>query len=451
MKGMGLYRGKRDPRMRHLTHSLAGGLALLLASTCGNGVDARRTRIVLITADTLRFDSFTAAGMPHTRRFAEAGLVFENAFAACSTTQPTHASIFTGLHPWQHGVTRNGAVLEEDHETLAEHLLAQGFDTAAFVASFPVHSKFGFAQGFRTYRDDFVLGYSGFEQWGGEQVVDGKFHSPADWVTDAAIAHMQASEAPRQFLWLHYFDPHDPYGDRGEQRVGLGRLKSLAASGDPTLPNALEQARSLYEFDVAFLDEALGRLFAFLERDGEDRETHVLLTSDHGESFGEEGALGHGFRLTREQVHVPCFLVSPRVEPGIREDYVGSVDVAATLLALAASPASPKEGHDLLAGESQREAVFGMRKVFKRNRSRSEGAAPTEAEGPWFFLAGKDGLLAGNSERVFRDDVGDREADFEASAGVRTLFSLFERQLAGTETRDVVDQETLDILKSLGY
>ena len=110
---------------------------------------------MLITLDTLRADGLAPRLMPRTAAFADRGLRFERAYAATATTQPTHATLFTGLHPWEHGLTRNGRVLAAGFDTLAERLRAAGFETAAVVASFPLERRFGFAQGFDSYEQEF--------------------------------------------------------------------------------------------------------------------------------------------------------------------------------------------------------------------------------------------------------------------------------------------------------
>ena len=148
--------------MRSL-RALVLGLAPVF-SGCAGEAPRDRVRVVLITFDTLRYDHLPVVGddfrdwpyaMRRTLDFVDGGVVFENAYSTTSTTQPTHATMFTGLQPWVHGVTRNGVVLDESHVTLAEELRAAGFETHAIVASFPLHEMFGYAQGFDTFDDDF--------------------------------------------------------------------------------------------------------------------------------------------------------------------------------------------------------------------------------------------------------------------------------------------------------
>ncbi len=145
---------------------MSSGLALLLA--CGSGGEQRPVRRVLVTLDTLRLDVFAggeSSPLERTRRWADRGLVFERYYSATSSTQPSHATLFTGLHPWQHGVPRNGVLLAEEHLTPAEQLALEGFRSGAVVSSFPVHSSFGFAQGFDVYSEEFSEGH--MKRWNG--------------------------------------------------------------------------------------------------------------------------------------------------------------------------------------------------------------------------------------------------------------------------------------------
>src|SRR5262245_66566182 len=110
---------------------------------------------------------------------------------------------------------------------------------------------------------------------------------------------LDAATGDRQFLFFHYFDPHDPYGDADARPLALARLLERRKLDPAGFENLLEQARRLYDRDVEELDQALGVLLDRLAADSRRFETHVLITADHGESFGELGGLGHGQRVTR--------------------------------------------------------------------------------------------------------------------------------------------------------
>lgn len=440
---------------RGLVGRCATGAALLLAAAliaCSGAWKEPGIRIVLITLDTLRFDSLLGVDgdpgdMPRTAEFAKRGQIFHRFFSSSSATQPAHASLFTGLHPWEHGVLRNGNVLDDDFRTIAERLEEEGFETAAVVSSFPLHPLFGFEQGFNFFDHQFDLDLAG-PTWQGTQVQGGRFYRLADRVTEHALRLLEEAKTPRQFFWFHYFDPHEPYGDTDGGGMRLIELYDLARRGDPGLDKKLRTARARYDRDVQELDTHLGRIFSRLQEDGGTWETHVFVVSDHGESFGESRALGHGSRVTREQVQVPLFIVSPDLAPGNREDVAGSVDVTAAILSLAGVSTEALPGRDLTRpSDGQESLAFGM-----RSTEPGPFGDPRKETRLRFFLARGSALYAGDSERIIEEDDENRVVgDDTVSAPIRNLFKTFETAMRDVTVHERVDEKTLEALRALGY
>lgn len=435
-------------------------------------------RIVLITVDTLRKDAWEADAkgrvpMQRTLDRALEGLVFEHAYAASSSTQPTHVSLFTGLHPWEHGISRNGLRIGSRTELLAERLTRAGFECHAVVSSFPVSGVYGFARGFASFDDEFDRALVDSAAWNETAVGEDGFYTLGDEVTRRALAVLDAAGGRRQFLWVHYFDPHDPYGDsfrvpveeeeddtgapraQSVKEVDVATLRQAARARDTRLAPALVKARSLYRADVERLDVWMDTLLARLEADADEFATHVVITSDHGESFGEDGSIGHGHRVTPVQVHVPLAVISPRVErPAALGVPAGSVDVHATLLDLAGLPAAAGSGISLLetpAGLALRESsgfVYGMRRTFAEPRldSRTDGSTPAMDE-PQFFGASAEGFFMGNGSGIVRYP-GEAPSEF---LPVLDRFTVFEAELAGQEADEVTDEASLEALRKLGY
>lgn len=404
-------------------------LAALLSVGCSQ---AKPVRVVLVTLDTLRYDRFAGeqACMPELRELAREGLVFDQFYSATSSTLPTHASLFTGLHPWEHGVPRNGTVLADEHRTLAERLQAAGFRTAAVIASYAVHGKFRFDQGFDVYLDE---------------LEDGHFNR-AEVVTRAGLSLLDELEGDDQFLWLHYFDPHPPYGVSAGSNLRTAALHQ-AASRDPALvPPLLARIVKLYDHDVAYLDASLAEVLRRVLDERDAYETHVVVTADHGESFGEDGAFGHGKGLWRPQVHIPTILWSPALEPGARGDVAGSVDVLPTLLSLLGRPAEPGlPGRDLTRASSERTQALGMRRTFVEpfEDVRADGSVVRVFE-PSFYSV-RDGVLSiGNRESVSGEGAAN-------DSELRQLFGEFEATLAAQPVHELTDDETQDGLEDLGY
>ncbi len=425
-------------------------LAVLIPA-CGRV--GKPTRVVLVTLDTLRADRLGESTMPLLWARAQKGVVFQHFYASTSSTQPTHATIFTGLEPWQHGVTLNGAVLDESRDTLADRLKADGFSTDAVVASFPLERRFGFAQGFDSYYDTFEHQQGTAKptgHWAGVEVEE-DFYSLADSITARAIGAIDAARAPRQFFWFHYFDPHAPYGDTAGEGVKLEDLTAKAKSRAPDLDALLERARAEYDADTRHLDRALERLFARLDADADRFETHVFLTADHGESFGEEGALGHGKRLIRSQVHVPGILISPRVAPAVRSDAAGSIDVMPTLLALAGSSDAERFlGRNLVEPpRAEQKPTLGMRRTFPKpfKDVYTDGTVVT-VHGPQFYLVRDGRLYIGDKEQLGGEDPSPSPALAER---VRAIFAACELELSATAGREDLRPETQRALEALGY
>jgi arylsulfatase A-like enzyme len=456
--------------------ALAGLVLALAALGCR---EPRPVRVVLVTLDTVRLDCLLppqpaaaapgaeaegGSGMPLLFARARSGALFERFYAATSVTQPSHASMLTALHPWEHGVVSNGQVLPESVVIVPEVLREAGFATAAVVASFPVASRFGFGQGFDSFYEEFTEDPVADRRWEGHDVPEDRFYSLADTVTDRALERLDeldgsaGGESASQFLWVHYFDAHDPYGDTGEgPRHAVPRALTLIEQGKDVGPLLVELRRA-YDRDVAFLDRHLDRLLARLEADAGRFETHVVIASDHGESFGEGGALAHGMRLTEEQIRVPLVILSPRLPPGVRPDVAGSVDVARTLLALAGVAAGEPwtRARDLaagLAGPAERGAAgaLGMRRTFwtkNPTELRTDGTVHSLSE-PLFYAVDRSGRVFRGNGRGLSETPP--EAGAETVRGVERLFALFEERIAGGTAPAAADDETLEALRALGY
>lgn len=443
---------------RPLSSALLAALLGLSTLSCGGGEG--RVRIVLITLDTLRWDAFAPrAGaeptMPRLAEWARDATVFEHYYSATSTTQPTHATLFTGLHPWAHGVPFNGATLAAEHQTVTERMRALGFYTAAAIASFPVHHQFGFDQGFAEYRDEFTMG--DVDTWSGVEVEAEGFHSEANYIVQQATELLDGAQGDRQFFWFHFFDPHAPYGDSVKGKKNLNPRNVIDLIRDGADPDQMcAEARAAYDRDVKYLDRALSRLLQRIAEDGDRFETHIVIVSDHGESFGEGRSLGHGKRLTPEQIHVPLIISSPRVPAGRRSEPVGTIDVTATLCALAGIPDLPV-GSRALTGDPAAigpGVVMGMRRTFNEpyREARTDGSIEViEPSNRRFYLVEDGVMYTGNANGVTIEDAESEPEQGEAAARHRALFEAIEQDFnaVGFEAQD--DEQTLEILRKLGY
>jgi arylsulfatase A-like enzyme/Tfp pilus assembly protein PilF len=243
--------------------------------------------IVLVTIDTCRADAVGFGGntrgtTPHLDAAAADGLVFSFAHGQNVLTLPSHVNILTGLYPFQHGVRDNtGFRLEDRFATAATILHERGYATGAFVAAFPLDSRYGLARGFDVY--DMLYRQT-------EDATDFRVQqSPGPAVVSAALDWYRKQAGRPRFLWVHVYDPHAPYDPPAEFRKRF--------------PD------DLYLADVAFADAALAPLLEAVRAAGAP-PTLLVVTADHGESRGEHGELTHGLFAYEATLHVPLFLWS---------------------------------------------------------------------------------------------------------------------------------------------
>jgi len=440
----------------------------ILATGCGEA--EHPVRVVLITLDTLRYDRVVGEGaaMPRLGAAAKTGTLFTRSYAATSSTQPTHATLFTGLHPWRHGVTRNGLVLREDTPTLAELLSANGFATAAAVSSFPMRDLFGWDRGFDTYLDEFTHGREQKKTWSAFDPDWEHFYSQADTITGRALQLLDAATAKKQFFFFHYFDPHAPYGDSwrpgpkaklttADRIVETLDLTEALKEGQTEFQETLKKALRGYAKDVAFLDEQLGILLDRLAADAEHYETHVVITADHGESFGDDLSFGHGDRVSHQQLRVPLVILSPAVTTGRRRDPNGTIDVGKTLVALAGLDDDDwPGGRDLTSppGDSLPPPV-GMRRTYaKPSLDVRISGHVAELTGSRFYALIDGKLYLGDGREIFFGDSEpgrDEVIPEQQQTQLRQLFEIFEAELGASENTERLDAESQRALQALGY
>lgn len=323
--------------------ALAAPLALILflrtlpEASAGEAPARRHERpdVILISLDTTRADHLSLYGYPlptspHLARLARTAVVFENAKTVIPLTGPSHASVFTSLFPHQHGTFRNGIPLKPAFHTMAEILREHGYDTAAFISGWTLREKIaGLDQGFRVYDQRMTHRYKLLNR---ERL--------AEEVTDEALAFIASRKPDRPlFLFVHYFDAHDPY------RRHPGTWDDLQRQNE-ALPAPVSERVLSYDNELAYVDGQLGRLLDGLRSSGMLDEAILIVFGDHGESLGEHGYWGHGRNVHEPNLHVPLLLHAPRLLPRARRvrDPVCTLDVLPTLLSMLGLEAKEREG-----------------------------------------------------------------------------------------------------------
>ncbi len=337
---------------------LLGLLTSLFPGFASCAREPRRPNVLLVVIDTLRADRLGCQGgardlTPNLDRLAAEGVRFANAWSQAPWTLPSTASLLTSLYPEQHGA--GGSLprfrgLDPTVRTLAEDLRDAGYRTGSIVNVAFLDEPFGLTRG--------------FEDVDAKHFESNRVVRRATETTDAALAWLEKGDGRPFFLLAHYFDPHavydppQPYrrrfaaeGDREEDGFVFGtRVEMIAIRRGELVPDpaTLERAERLYDGEVAYTDHEVGRLLAGLEALGLAEDTLVVVTSDHGEEFGDHGGFEHGHTMYTELLHVPLLLRLPGVLPRrVVDAAVRLVDVAPTVLELCGLPPNPEH-----AGES---------------------------------------------------------------------------------------------------
>jgi len=287
-----------------------------------------RPNLVLIVVDSLRADRLSAYGAPRDgspelARWAERGIVFERVFAQSSWTKSSMASLLTSRWPRGHGVLDPDDGLGAGAVTVAELLRDAGWRTWAVQSNGWLEEAFGFEQGFERYL---------FPRGGGAESERSRSWPHADNVYREAERLIDAQDPAQPFfLYLHFMDVHE-----------------YAAPADVARPRA--GAEGEYAAAIAWVDEVLARLRARLEARGLLSRSVLLLASDHGEAFGENGASGHARNVFTPVLRVPLIVRLPfAIAPTRIATQVRNLDVAPTLLDLAGLPPHAGfEGESLL-------------------------------------------------------------------------------------------------------
>lgn len=376
---------KFDPYRRRTLRgmlALAGGVALgtyawrrhaeARALASAPPPPAGLPNVLLIVLDTVRAANLSLHGYPRPttpwlERFARTGVRFERALSTAPWTLASHATMFTGRYPHELSVDWL-TPLDASYPTLAEFLAARGYRTAGFVSNTRYCSfEHGLNRGFAHYEDfpvapEHVLVSSSLVRYLStvpplrETTANREFpaRKSAAEINRAFLDWLAPREQRPFFVFLNYFDAHAPYRPPPPFDLRFGRKRASAwnrVAHTPLIPPLeLKALVDSYDGTLAYLDTQLEWLFAELGRQGILENTLVIITSDHGEEFGEHGLLDHGNSLYLASVHVPLVVHFPgRVPAGrIISEPVSLRDLAATVMSiLQVQDESPFPGESL--------------------------------------------------------------------------------------------------------
>jgi arylsulfatase A-like enzyme len=305
--------------------------------------------VLLIVWDTVRARNLSVYGYgrrttPTLERLAASSVVFDHASSTSPWTLPSHASMLTGRWPHELSATWEQA-LDRAPRTLAEALTDRGYLTAGFVANtYYCGHELGLARGFGRYEDYVVslpelvisssLVRSIVNSWPVRRLIGYHDNLPrrsAAEITDHFLA-WQRTTGPRPFFaFLNFFDAHETYlppapfagafgpgPPDGSPAVIQDVRRSLRRDWSTRPAGEIQAELNFYDGAIAYLDDQLNRLLAELESRGALDNTIVIITSDHGEQFGEHGLYLHGNSLYRPLLDVPLIVRFPAAAPGGR-------------------------------------------------------------------------------------------------------------------------------------
>jgi arylsulfatase A-like enzyme/Tfp pilus assembly protein PilF len=392
--------------------------------------------VLLITIDTLRSDHVGCYGYkriqtPAIDQLARQGIRFAQAFTPSPITNTSHASILTGLLPSSHGVSDFGVPLTSDHSTLAQVLKREGYQTAAFIGSVILDSKTlapGFDRGFAFY-DNFPEKVEKKSRWG-------RLERRGIDVVQRAEAWLNTHPTAPHFVWVHLYDPHDPY--------------------EPPPPYSETYKDHLYDGEIAYADSALGHFLAYLEKQNWYDGALIIVVGDHGEGLGEHGEDTHGIFLYDSTTHVPLILKLPKEQEAGRviDEQVRTTDIMPTILELLEIPAPTNmDGTSLkptfLGADTAPRTVFGetdypLRFRWAPLRSvRKDGSKFIEAPRPELYdLKSDPGEL--RNQYVPWDATVQKLRKMLAELSAKSA-------AAGKPSAAAVTAGTIDELRALGY
>lgn len=335
-------------------------LALAVLSGLASGrlhAQSSKPNVLVLVLDQLRADELHSYGnpretSPNIDRLAARGTILSNYYTVAPWTSPSFATLHTSLFPSKHGVTLfwhpGMPLLNKDVPTLAESFKHAGYHTAAFVDN-SLGGKPIVGNGF----DDFVDGSAAAPD------ITQRVSRPeigAPYTTDKVLNWLKDNHSGAPFfLYVHYLEPHSPYNPSEQDDLFKsdaypylsndgydfvhGSLLRLAQQGDK---KAIERLYQLYDGKVHSVDRSVGRVLDRLRELGLDKNTYVLLTSDHGEllySHPDDFQTFDHRSLYNTVLHIPFIVAGPGVPQGqVNPAIASNIDFAPTVLDLAGAP-----------------------------------------------------------------------------------------------------------------
>ncbi len=477
------YRGDRARLHRFMLRSLPAALAAVLvlaaATTMWPRVAERRAlaalperpdgepNVLLLVLDTQRADHLSLYGYPRPTSpsldaFANDAVRYDDAHSSSSWTLPSHASLFTGEPLSRHraGVMRQ-PFLDRRFPTLAGKLGEAGWATGGFVANtFWTGRNTGLARGFMHYEDFYGnlgdalarttlgrrLAYEVLPRLGWDE-MPGRKWGPT--LNRDLLSWVDGLDGRPFYAFVNYFDVHSPLsppppfagrfrpaGDAGDSGREI-ELGAIGTSVELPSPERLAQLVDRYDESILALDHALGELFSQLAARGLLDRTIIIITSDHGESWGEHGMIYHGHSLYREQTHVPLLVRWPGGAHGgtVVRTPVGIDQVPATVAAMLGLAPASFPGTVLPVVDDSTASVrteLARRSLVPSNWPASRGSVAALVESQWHYIEEEDGRAELFDLREDPNELSDVSGEARHATLVARLRAQLRQALAGS-------------------
>ncbi|MCP4197549.1 MAG: sulfatase-like hydrolase/transferase [Proteobacteria bacterium] len=441
---------------------------------------AAAPNIVLVMNDTHRADYVGAYGAkenltPNLDTLAEEGVVFTNAFAQASWTRPSVSTILTGRYPSSHTATLKGSILPDEVTTVAEVLQQGGYETIGIATNYNMTPFFNVDQGFDDYKyltPNLPLGATDIQsklifvevlkkiqaKLRGRKEVPDDYYVIGEIVTEKALHRLDKRDPSRPFfMFLSYMDVHDPYFRHPFDGYGI----SHRANPNPD-PSMIPEMKKLYAGEVKYWDRCFGDFIAGLKARKLYDDTLIVVTSDHGEEFGEHGGFWHGTTLYDEQLRI-LFIAKYPLSVGIAgavvPDWMRLLDVAPFITEIAGleipdewqgSP-SPNGKRPVFAEEDHEGNILSSiqyvtetgkeTKLIKANENNPRKLEPFELYHTDEDPAETQNLAKASTSRALLIE----------SVELLDRYSEKAQQGAAAAKSTKLDSETKEVLKRLGY
>ncbi|MFB6182796.1 MAG: sulfatase [Candidatus Nanohaloarchaea archaeon] len=434
--------------------------------------------VVFIVLDTVRKDRISVYNedinfTENLEKFSENATIFENAVSQAPWTLPSHSSMFTGLYPWEHKATQKNLYLETEKTLLAEKFKQENYQTACFTSNTWISPYIGTTDGFDEVNNFFgalpnnLMSGKTRKLWqwlnqGKSKVIMEKIMDLGEklhWMgSEPSTKTPETIDKAKQFinntegeffLFLNFMDAHLPYRppeeykEKHAENVDMENVCQKAFDHNAGRVQAdFEASKKLYNAEIDYLDDQLGRLFEYFEKEDLMEETIFLIVSDHGENLGEDNMFGHQFSVSENLINVPLIVKKPGKDPEKISDIFELKQIYNYLPSLAEI-----EEHNLKTTEYAK-GGYEYPELDLRNIPEEK---KKELGKRLRFVKDKNKKLVREGEKNPKDIMYDLETGEKIEVEEKYVEKLEDKQVESKGKKDVEEEEVKERLEELGY